>query len=333
MGDAMTESEIEAETRALYQSSLDGFVDARKALAAKLKKAGAKDAAAKVGAIAKPIASAWATNRVAAEAADVFADLERVGAELRAAMRAALHGKGSGADVAKHQAAQRDAIEALVSEAGRILEAAGSPPSDTVLARVRTSLTTIGTSGRWGDAAPYCLSKDLLPLDVGALAELLEADEPAPHAPIAAKGAANVAPAKARDKPAVDEDAKRREREARAARQRELEAAANEADDARVAADAALVTATSKLDEAHSQASRLATRATEATEEAAKLEAQAKAAAERMLAARRELDAANAALSRAKKDRDIAQHDYERKRTRAVVAREAADRHRGSAND
>lgn len=328
------ETQIEAETRALYQSSLDGFVDARKALAAKLKKAGAKDAAAKVAAIAKPIASAWATNRVAVEAADVFADLERVGALLRAAMRDALHGKGSGADVAKHQAAQRDAIEALVSEAGRILEAADSPPSDTVLARVRTSLTTIGTSGRWGDAAPYCLSKDLLPLDVGALAELLEADEPAPNAAPAPKApAAKPGAAKAAEKPAVDEDAKRREREAREAKQRELERAASEADDARVAADAALVTATAKLDDAHSEASRLATRATEATEEAAKLEAQAKAAAERMHAARRELDAANAALSRAKKDRDAAQHDYERKSTRAVVTREAADRHRGAAND
>lgn len=323
----MDDSAIEAETRALFQAPLEGFVDARKALAAKLRKAGAKDAAAKVAAIAKPIASAWATNRVALEAADVFADLEATGARLRSAMRDALHGRGSGADVAKEQAAQRDAIEALVSEASRLLEAAGSPPSDTVLARVRTSLTTIGTSGRWGDAPPFCLSKDLLPLDVGALAELLEMEEPArpAHTPT------HAGPRK--PAPPPDDLALQRERDARATRQRELENAAAEADDARVAADAALVAATSKLDEAHSHASRLATRATEATEEAARLEALAKAAADRMTAARKELDVANAALARAKKDRDVAQHDYDRKSTRAVVAREAADRHRGSAND
>ncbi len=321
--------ELGAEERALYQAPLDAFVDARKALATKLKKANAKDAAARVGAIAKPSASAWATNRAVTAAPDVFADLTRVGGDLRAAMRDALRGKGTGQDVAKHQIAQRDAIEALVAEGTRILTEAGSPPNDGVVARIRTNLTAIGTSGRWGDAEPACLSKDLAPLDVGALAELLELDEPAPK-PAAKPTPARVAPHAPAAKP---DDAKKREREAREAKQRELEATAAEADDARVKADAALVTATSKLDEAHSNASRLATRSTEATEEAARLEAQAREAAERMTAARRELDAANAALSRAKKDRDAATQDYERKKTRALAARDAADRHRGSAND
>jgi hypothetical protein len=323
------EAEIESETRALFQGPLEGFIEARKALVTKLKKAGAKDAAARVGAIAKPSPSAWATNRVAITAADVFADLVRIGGDLRTAMRDALRGKGSGQDVAKHQAAQREAIEALVTEASRVLSEGGSPPNDAVLARIRANLTTIGTSGKWGDAEPACLSKDLAPLDVGALAELLEMDEPAPK-PIPRKASkVTHAPVAKAD----DGGAKQRAREAREAKLRELEAAASEADDARVKADAALVTATSKLDEAHSAASRLASRVTEATEEALRLEAQAKEAAERMMSARRELDGANAALARAKKDRDVATQDYERKKTRALAARDAADRHRGSAND
>lgn len=333
----MTADDDGDEERALYQVPLDGFVDARKALATKLKKAGAKDAAARVGAIAKPSASAWATNRAVATAPDVYADLGSVGGELRAAMRDALRGKGTGQDVAKHQAAQRDAIEALVAEGSRALTEAGSPPNDAVVARIRTNLTTIGTSGRWGDAEPGCLSKDLAPLDVGALAELLELDEPAPR-PAAKPAPAKPSPARIATRgPTADDGAARKrereEREARETKQRELEAAAADADDARVKSDAALVTAIAKLDEAHSNASRLATRATEATEEAVRVEALAREAAERMTAARRELDAANAALSRAKKERDAATQDYERKKTRALAARDAADRHRGSAND
>ncbi|MFO0616231.1 MAG: hypothetical protein U0414_26795 [Polyangiaceae bacterium] len=328
----MDETEIGALTRALFQGPVEGFIEARKALVAKLKKAGSKEDAARVGALAKPSPSAWATNRVTATAPDVFADLMRIGADLRSAMRAALQGKGSGQEVAKHQGAQRDAIEALVSEASRLLGEGGSAPSDAVLARVRANLTTIGTSGRWGDAEPACLSKDLAPLDVGALAELLEMDEPAAKPITAAPASAPHAGAKTGadggEKPRA-----REAREAREAKQRELEAAADAADDARVKADATLVTASSRLDEAHSAASRLATRATAATEEAARLEAQAKEAAERMMAARRELDEANSALARAKRERDGALADYERKKTRALAAREAADRHRGSAND
>jgi hypothetical protein len=167
------DTDLDDAIAALYQGRLGTFVDARKELSAARKRAGDKEGAARVAALGKPTPSAWATNRVSMTARQAFVDLLAIGAELRSAMRASLRGSAAG-DVAALQRRMREATVALVGEAARLLAEEQLPQSEVVIGRVRQNLTTLATSGRWGDAPSACLVKDLPPLDVAALATLLD---------------------------------------------------------------------------------------------------------------------------------------------------------------
>jgi hypothetical protein len=70
---AHADDATEAALDRLFDAPLDAFLATRKAIAAELKAAGAKDAAAKVLAVHKPTPTAWAINRVARGHGDALA--------------------------------------------------------------------------------------------------------------------------------------------------------------------------------------------------------------------------------------------------------------------
>jgi hypothetical protein len=319
--------DVEEEISLLYQGESDAFLEGRKTLAAKLKKASDKESAARVLALAKPTPSAWATNRVSVTARHAFIAMLEQGKRLRSAMRESLRG-ASGQQVALLQREQRESIEAVVAEASRLLEEAKLPSTNVVMGRVRTNLSTIAMTGRWGDTRAACLSKDLAPLDIGALAALLdELPDESPlesleHPPIAHRSQTEVAPKTLPNKPNEEQEKKERFRREKI---RALEAELAEAS-ALVAASEAVLAKRAEVNDAaalsHSEANE---RFVAATREAARLEALANDAREQASRARHDVDTEKANLATAKRDKDKAAQSLARETTHLEAARERLD--------
>jgi hypothetical protein len=261
----------------LYEAPLSGFLDARKALAASLKKAGDKDGAAKVAALPKPTPAAWAVNQVARRNATDLGALIELGGEIRAAMRAGLAGDSSArARLTALEGEQQELIGMLLTLAKAQLDGDGAPSSQVVLDRVKTTLTTISTTGKWGDAEPGQLTKELGIPSVETLAALLLDDTtPAPRAP-------RTSPA---EKPKPAADGKREVAEA-AERKR--------------AHEAALKAARAVVEQARkeAEAANAAAKAARAEHEAAKATLEAEIESE--AAARKQVEALEAKLADAR---------------------------------
>jgi hypothetical protein len=165
---------IDEEVDELYRDTPEHFVARRKALGARLKKAGLKSEAERIVALLKPSPSAWAVNRLYWEGGGGFETLFDVGRDLRAATARALSESSDPNAVVRVQRQQRAHVDALVECAKRELEREGLSASDAVLGRVRTTLTTLSTRGDWGESAAGRLAGDLDPLDMASLAGLLD---------------------------------------------------------------------------------------------------------------------------------------------------------------
>ncbi len=75
--------DLEAQLDALYAAPLADFVEARNALSKNLGAAGRKDDAARVKALAKPSAAAWAVNQIAFSSPRLLDALIAAGDRLR----------------------------------------------------------------------------------------------------------------------------------------------------------------------------------------------------------------------------------------------------------
>jgi len=286
---------------ALYSVSLDGFIATRKELASRLKKAGNAARSATIAALPKPTVSAWATNDLHRTAHEEMSALLDVGARLRAAMRGALSGSGGGDDVAKLQREQRDRVEALVDLAIERLTENELSVSEAVVARLRTNLTTISTSGSWGPTAPGHMSKDLEPVDMAALAALLDITEsPRPARPTPPQ------------RPAEDADRPAQEREAAKAAIAAAESARTEATNALERAKQMLADARARADEATARAAGLREDSAAKATEVEELERALRTAREQAESLRRATDAATASASEAKHTLERAARDVER---------------------
>jgi hypothetical protein len=300
---------------ALYSVSLDGFIATRKELASRLKRAGDTSKAAEIAALSKPTTSAWVMNDLHRSAHEEMGALLDIGARLRAAMRGALSGSGGGDDVAKLQREQRERVEALVDLAIEHLTDNALSVSEAVVARLRTNLTTISTSGSWGPTAPGHMSKDLEPLDMAALAALLEVAEiPKPAKPPPAH-----APAHDRDKEAQKRDAEK--------------AALLAAEAARDEAGAVLSRAKQTLAEANAHSEEAATKATGLREEASaksaqieELERALRRTREEAESLRRASDIAAATASASKHALERTSRDVERAEAKLQAAIEHLER-------
>ena len=122
----------------LYALKPAGFVAARDALVARLRKEGDRERAAEVKALRRPSVAAWVLNRLAREEPKALEELESLGNELRSAQRAAL--SGAGADRLRDATRRRRVVvERLARRAEAILEREGMASSPQASA-VRSAL-------------------------------------------------------------------------------------------------------------------------------------------------------------------------------------------------
>ncbi|WP_394835589.1 hypothetical protein LVJ94_01500 [Pendulispora rubella] len=293
---AVSEEELDA----LYSAPLAEFIDARKVLATRAKKDGDKEGAARIAALPKPSAAAWAVNQMYRTAPRELEALHEAGASLRQA-----HRKGASGvrDVFTAQQAQRVAIEALLRVARTTLQKGGLAASDVTLDRVGETLTFISTLNRWGDAEPGRLSKELAPPGFDALLEVLGDGEEIPL------------PAKKKDPPKPAAKAP-----ANSGPQRKAVA------EARRKAEEALETASKNAALAEARAKETHRAADEAQKAANDTEANARHLADAV-------KAAEAALSRAKREASEAAKEASAAADHAETARSSADRARRSHDD
>lgn len=309
--------DLDRELDRLYQRPLDEFVDARNALAKRLKAAGRSDDAGRVKTLAKPPVSAWAVSQVYWQEREAYDEAVEAGDALRAAQQASLSGKP--ADMKAAMLRRQAAVTAMTERAAALLAKDGTDPGSAIVHRIAVTADAIAA---WGslDGAPDIahLDADVSPPGLAALAQAAglvagpgrpkstPARPPAPAS--AAPGPAGTRPA-ATPAPAVKPPASRPDRPTREDRQREAEAVAARR---RVIADAeaALRTGQAALraaEDEHRRASdtaRLAERASaSAAKTVAELEARLSEAREKDDAARERHEEATARVEAAERER------------------------------
>jgi hypothetical protein len=131
-------NDLEAQLDALYAVPLADFVEARNALSKSLGAAGRKGDAARVKALAKPSAAAWAVNQLAFSEPRVLDALVAAGDRLRA----------NPTDVKEAMRARRDALNEAAKAAERAVSGAGRAANPDVSRRISATLEAIATYGR-----------------------------------------------------------------------------------------------------------------------------------------------------------------------------------------
>ena len=133
----MPESEdVERAVDELFTAPPEGFTEARNALAKQLKDQGDAGSARRVGALRKPVRSAWAVNRLAHENRAAVEELLQVGERLRLAQRRALSG-GDAEELRRRAEERRKLVTELTRRAARDL---GKDPTPAVVEEVAATL-------------------------------------------------------------------------------------------------------------------------------------------------------------------------------------------------
>jgi hypothetical protein len=153
----------------LYQATLSDFVAERKRLAAELKAAGDKDAAARVAKLVRPPVSAWAVNQLWWRERKAFEALVTAARRVKAGDREASQ-------------AHRQALARLKETAARLLQEAGNAATEPTLRRVTTTLSAVAAIGGFEPDAAGALSADRDPPGFEALGFGSEATAPTPSA-------------------------------------------------------------------------------------------------------------------------------------------------------
>ena len=122
----------------LYGLPLEEFTPARDAAARELRRAGDRDAAARVAKLPKPSPAAWTANQVAREQPELIEALLEAGAALREAQDAAVSGHG-GRSLREATLAERGAVDAVMT-AATAHHPAGRALSRAMADRLRTTL-------------------------------------------------------------------------------------------------------------------------------------------------------------------------------------------------
>ena len=136
----------------LFQRPLGEFTAARNTLATSLRKAGRREEAERVKALAKPSVSAWAVNQLFWRHREVFDRLMTSGEELRRAQAAQLAGRQ--AELRRPLEARREALGELSRLAADALREVDHQPTPDMMRRITTTLEAISTYGTSADAPP-----------------------------------------------------------------------------------------------------------------------------------------------------------------------------------
>jgi hypothetical protein len=148
---------LDAELDALFSAPLAEFTAARNRLAARLKQEGATAEAARVAALEKPSAAAWAVNQLHFRERAELDRLFAAAAKLQHAQRA------GGPDLFREaQRERREALAGLVRRAAARLTEAGHAATPATLTRVSSTLEALAGRGGAAEAVPLGrLSADL----------------------------------------------------------------------------------------------------------------------------------------------------------------------------
>lgn len=119
----------------LYALPIDEFVEARNALAKRLKSEGDGDVAARVKALRKPTVAAWLTNQLARRHGDEVAALAELGGRMRKAMSAM-----DGAALRELTAERKKQVDALLKAARKVAKDAGQKAGPDLIESVAASL-------------------------------------------------------------------------------------------------------------------------------------------------------------------------------------------------
>lgn len=116
----------------LFVAPPEAFTETRNALAKRLKEEGDAEGARRVGALRRPVRSAWAVNRLVREAGSAVEDLLTVGEQLRQAQRRAL--SGGGADELRERSEERRKLVTVLTR--RAARALGEVPTPAVIEEI-----------------------------------------------------------------------------------------------------------------------------------------------------------------------------------------------------
>jgi len=154
---------------ALFKLPLTEFINARKTLAARLKKNAYADEAQIVKALAKPSVSAWTVNQLYWNHRDEFDELISTGQRFWKA-------QASGKMVNMREAldARREALSTLSDLATALLRDAGSSPTPETIHRISTTLEGLSAYASFpDDQRPGRLSRDVDPPGFESFASLI----------------------------------------------------------------------------------------------------------------------------------------------------------------
>lgn len=192
--------DVEAHIDSIFASPLEGFVRARDAAAAELKRAGDAEGAKRVKALKKPNVAAWGLNQLAREHADQVGELFEATERVRRAQRKVLGG-GNASSLREAMGDRKRLVGRLVERAASILEAAGHGTSTQTLTAVGDSLVAIASDEEGAELLRAGrLSRELRAesvVDVGGLSLVpSEPDEDGGDEPVTIKGTESLAAAK-----------------------------------------------------------------------------------------------------------------------------------------
>jgi hypothetical protein len=179
--------EPDADIAALYRLPLTEFIDARNALAARLRKSGDAEGSARVKALPKPSAPAWALNQVYWHARADYDQMIAAGDRLRAEQQRMLAGSTVDSRAAGQE--RQAAVRRVVERAARLLADSGQPPTEATRQRLAVTADSLATWGSRPEGyVPGRLERELDPPGFAALASLgapslrlVKSDRPAPE--------------------------------------------------------------------------------------------------------------------------------------------------------
>jgi hypothetical protein len=156
---------------ALYRGPLAEFIDARNRLAARLRQAGDAAESARVKALPKPSAPAWAINQVYWHARDDYNRLIAAGDGLRALQQQMLGGRP--VDPRESMQERQAAVRQVADRAARFLADAGQPPTDATRQRLNVTADALATWGSQPQGYVHGrLDREIDPPGFAALASL-----------------------------------------------------------------------------------------------------------------------------------------------------------------
>jgi hypothetical protein len=157
--------DLDNDVDGLFKLPLAEFTGARNAMAARLKKSGRGDEAARVKALAKPSISAWAVNQLYWNHREAFDRLIAAGERFHKAQTSRASGKAT--DMREALDARRAALTQLSDLSTSLLQDAGHNPSLDIVRRVTTTLEGMSayaqsSDGRYSEG-PGRLTHDVDP--------------------------------------------------------------------------------------------------------------------------------------------------------------------------